>query len=51
MLVEWWCDMFLLGAGQEGVWKQAVLSCSLAGGSSPSPRRELPESFCYIDVS
>lgn len=46
ILVAWWCDLFLLGAGQEGVWKQAVLFFSLAGGSIPSPYSVLPKSLC-----
>lgn len=51
ILVVWWCDLFLPEAGQEGVWKQAVLSFSLAGGSIPPPRSVLPKSLCCVHVS
>lgn len=37
ILVSWWCGLFLLGAGQEGIWKQTMLFVSLAGGSIKSP--------------
>jgi len=41
ILAAWWCDLFLLAAGQDGLWKQTVLSFNLAGGSIPFCRASL----------